>query len=95
MLKDQSAFVNTIPRIKVAGVNTLVPRANTRWLSSAETDTLATHKPHHCQVPSSDKPEQKYEPTSRTIHFLTKSVSYQDKYNSVVTTAGRRYKLNM
>ena len=57
MLKDQSAYVNTTPNTKAVRVNTLVPRANTRWLSSAETDTLATHKPHHCQVPSSDKRE--------------------------------------
>jgi hypothetical protein len=57
MLKKLPAYVNTTACTTVERVNTLVPRATTRWLSSAETDTLATHKPH-CQVLSSDKPER-------------------------------------
>jgi len=92
MLKEQSAYVNTTPSTMVERVNTLVPRANTRWLSSAETDTLATHKPHHCQVPSSDKPE--WNTTFVDYTFPHKTGIVSDKNNSVATLAERRYKQN-
>ena len=54
-LKGQPPYINNnIPDTDVKLVNTLVHTANTRWLSSTETDTLAPHKPHHHRMPSSN-----------------------------------------